>query len=140
MLRNADCAEDLDVAGGDAPIEPGTVMIIGGDGRLSPSIRPYDRCVAGVVSGAGDLKPGSVLGRDPDAGARLPIALTGRVWCRVDASSAPIETGDLLTTSSAAGHAMKALEPGRAFGAVIGKALAPLHSGQGLIPILVALQ
>ena len=45
----------------------------------------------------------------------------------------------LLTTSATPGHAMKA-ENLRAFGAVIGKAMEGLESGQGLIPILVALQ
>jgi hypothetical protein len=35
---------------------------------------------------------------------------------------------------------MKAADPARAFGAVIGKALAPLDGGRGLIPVLVALQ
>jgi hypothetical protein len=35
---------------------------------------------------------------------------------------------------------MKATDPTRAFGAVIGKALEPLDAGEGLIPILVALQ
>ena len=53
---------------------------------------------------------------------------------------APIEIGDLLTTSARPGHAMKAVESSRAFGAVIGKALEPLASGQALIPILIALQ
>jgi hypothetical protein len=35
---------------------------------------------------------------------------------------------------------MKAVDPIKAFGAVIGKALRPLKSGSGMIPILVALQ
>jgi hypothetical protein len=35
---------------------------------------------------------------------------------------------------------MKAVDPAKAFGSVIGKALRPLQSGRGLIPILVALQ
>lgn len=35
---------------------------------------------------------------------------------------------------------MKASDSVKAFGAVIGKALRPLGAGQGLIPILVALQ
>jgi hypothetical protein len=35
---------------------------------------------------------------------------------------------------------MKASEPGRAFGAVLGKALRPLSSGRGLVPIIVSLQ
>jgi hypothetical protein len=54
--------------------------------------------------------------------------------------SGAIEVGDLLTTSPTRGHAMKVDEPMKAFGAVIGKALRPLREGQGLIPILIALQ
>jgi hypothetical protein len=48
--------------------------------------------------------------------------------------------GDLLTTSDTPGHAMKTIDPLKAFGAVIGKALTPMDAGRGLIPILVALQ
>lgn len=139
ILSNADCAEDFDLAD-EAAVEPGTVMVIDSDGRLCACSRPYDRCAAGVVSGGNDLKPGIVLGRQEGVPGRRPIALTGRVWCRVEASSAAIETGDLLTTSSLRGFAMKAVDPTRAFGAVIGKALAPLAAGQALIPVLVALQ
>lgn len=43
-------------------------------------------------------------------------------------------------TSAIPGHAMRAGDPLRALGAVIGKALKPLQSGRGLIPILIALQ
>jgi hypothetical protein len=64
----------------------------------------------------------------------------GKVGCLVTAEETPIRVGDLLTTSDVPGHAMKALEPARAFGAVIGKALAPLTSGRGIIPIFIALQ
>ena len=64
----------------------------------------------------------------------------GKVYCKVDAQYAPIEVGDLLTTSPTLGHAMKAEDPWKAFGAVLGKALRPLAAGQGLIPILIALQ
>jgi hypothetical protein len=92
-----------------------------------------------VVSGAGSIKPGIVLG-DADDGGTVPIALAGRVYSKVDAGDAPIEVGDLLTTSEVAGHAMKATDPMKAFGAVIGKALKPLAKGRGLIPVLVALQ
>ena len=69
-----------------------------------------------------------------------PIALLGKVFCKVDAQFGPIEVGDLLTTSPTQGHAMRVADPLRAFGAVIGKALRPLAGGQGLIPILIALQ
>jgi hypothetical protein len=68
------------------------------------------------------------------------VALIGKVYCKVDADSGAIAVGDLLTTAATPGHAMKAADPARAFGAVIGKALAPLAKGCGLIPILVALQ
>jgi hypothetical protein len=35
---------------------------------------------------------------------------------------------------------MKAQDQGRAFGALLGKALRAIPNGQGLIPVLVALQ
>lgn len=139
QLLNADFAEDftiLDVA----TAEPGTVMVINEDGALQSSERAYDRRVAGVISGAGDYKPAIVLDKQQSANNRLPIALVGKVYCKVDASYAPVEVGDLLTTSPTPGHAMKAADPLKAFGAVIGKALRPLPEGQGLIPILIALQ
>jgi hypothetical protein len=96
--------------------------------------------VAGVISGAGDYKPGIVLDKQGSQLNRKPIALLGKVYCKVDASYAPIEVGDLLTTAPTPGHAMKAADPLKAFGAVIGKALRPLKAGCGLIPILIALQ
>jgi hypothetical protein len=45
-----------------------------------------------------------------------------------------------LTTSSVPGHAMKATDRERSFGAVIGKAMSPLEEGQGLVLVLVGLQ
>jgi hypothetical protein len=139
LLNNADCAEDFDVVGSEE-IEPGTVMVACEEGQLRESTEAYDRKVTGVVCGAGECKPAIVLGRTRSATKRLPIALMGRVYCKVDAEHSPIEVGDLLTTSSIRGHAMKVNDLLRAFGAVIGKALRPLTAGQGLIPILIALQ
>lgn len=138
-LKNADCAEEFEVAEA-ADCAPGTVMVIDDEGKLRPSREAYDRRVAGVLSGAGDLKPGIVLGKDRARTDRKPVALVGKVYCQADAQFAAIGVGDLLTTSPTLGHAMKAADPLRAFGAVIGKALRPLATGQGLIPILIALQ
>ena len=115
-------------------------MVLDQEGRLQQSQRAYDKRVAGVISGAGNYKPGLILDRQQARDNRLPVALVGKVYCRVDAQYAPIAVGDLLTTSSTPGHAMKATDPLKAFGSVIGKALQGLHSGQGLVPILVALQ
>jgi hypothetical protein len=61
-------------------------------------------------------------------------------FCKVDAEFGAIVPGDLLTTSPTPGHAMKATDPLRAFGALFGKALQRLSSGRGLLPILVTLQ
>lgn len=138
-LINADCAEDFDIA--DAGLaEPGTVMVLGDEGSLYQSHHPYDKRVAGVISGAGDYKPGLILDKQGSQGNRRPVALLGKVFCKVDAQFGSIEVGDLLTTSPTPGHAMRADDPFKAFGAVIGKALRPLTEGQGLIPILIALQ
>jgi Beta/Gamma crystallin len=138
-LTNADCAEDFDICEMEN-VEPGTVMVLNDDGKLRPSHHAYDKRVAGVVSGAGSYKPGIVLDKQPSEGKRQPIALLGKVYCKVDTQYAAIEVGDLLTTSPTAGHAMKAQDPLNAFGAVIGKALRPFQAGRGLIPILIALQ
>ena len=138
-LTNADCAEDFNI-GNDVTVEPGTVMVLGEEDALFPSQQPYDKRVAGVISGAGDYKPGIVLDKQQSSHKRQPVALLGKVYCKVDAHYGSIEVGDLLTTSATPGHAMKAGEPLQAFGAVIGKALRPLKDGQGLIPILIALQ
>ena len=69
-----------------------------------------------------------------------PVALTGRVWCKVDASFGAVTPGDLLTTSPTPGHAMKAGDGGRRSGATIGKAMTSLEAGRGLVLVLVNLQ
>jgi len=139
LLTGADCAENFDTVEA-ALIDPGTVVVIDAEGALRQSRMPYDRKVAGVVSGAGDYRHGLLLDKRSSDEGRVPVALVGKVYCKVDAQQSPIEVGDLLTTSPTPGHAMKATEPTKAFGAVIGKALRALPSGSGLIPILVALQ
>jgi hypothetical protein len=115
-------------------------MVIDDAGRLCESVEAYDRRVAGVVSGVGSLRPGIVLDRQANASNRATVALCGKVFCKVVADDSAIAVGDLLTTSRTPGHAMKATDAKRAFGAVIGKSLAPLAAGRGVVPILVALQ
>ncbi|MCP4363268.1 MAG: polymer-forming cytoskeletal protein, partial [Chloroflexi bacterium] len=137
---NADCAEDFDIVEAEE-VEPGTVMVLDQAGRLRQSSAAYDKKVAGVISGAGGYRPGIVLDQQHNVQSRrLPIALVGKVYCKVDADQSSVEVGDLLTTSTTPGHAMKASDHFKAFGAVIGKALHSLENGKGLIPVLVALQ
>jgi hypothetical protein len=137
LTDSADCAEHFDSVG-QRP-EPGTVMVIGAAGALRQSDEPYDSRVAGVVSGAGEYRHGLVLDKRSSEESRIPIALIGKVYCKVDANCSPIEVGDLLTTSWTPGCAMKAMNRERAYGAVLGKALEPLRNGFGLIKVLIAL-
>jgi antitoxin (DNA-binding transcriptional repressor) of toxin-antitoxin stability system len=137
ILFNADLAEEFDVAEG---VEPGSVVILDTDGVARCSDEPYDSRVIGVVSGAGSFKPGIVLDRRDSGRPRRPVAVMGKVSCLVDATVAPVRAGDLLTTAERPGHAMRAVDRARAFGAVLGKALYPLDTGVGLVPVLITLQ
>ena len=107
FLSNADCAEDFDISD-SRKAEPGTVMVLEQEGKLRQCTMAYDKKVAGVISGGGDCKPGIVMDKKPTHSVRQPVALMGKVYCKVDAQFCPVEVGDLLTTSSTAGHAMKA--------------------------------
>jgi hypothetical protein len=138
-VRLADFAEDFDVSA-EVEIEPGCVVVLDEAGAILESRSAYDRKVAGVISGAGNFRPAIILDRQPGQYKRTSVAMLGKVYCKVDANYAPIEVGDLLTTSPTRGHAMKADDQVKAFGSVIGKALRPHSEGRGLIPILIALQ
>ena len=131
-----DCAERFPVVDPTA-CEPGMVMVLGEDG-MSPCDQAYDRRVAGVISGAGGLEPGVELAAGNQEG-HVPLALTGRVFCWVDADEAPVALGDLLTSAPRRGHAMRAADRDRAFGSILGKAMAPLATGRALIPVLVTI-
>jgi hypothetical protein len=137
-LSGGDCAEEFDVHASES-IEPGSVVVFDEEGALTISQSAYDKRVVGVISGAGSFRPAVVMDRRISGRLRAPVALVGKVYCKVDASYGAVGLGDLLTTSPKPGWAMKAQDPVRAFGAVIGKAMAPLGEGAGLIPVLVAL-
>jgi len=141
QILGADLAESFPVEGDRAV--PGTVLMLGyrGAGTLRVSDEAYSRRVAGVVSGAHGLDAAVVLkGASFDAGGQVPVALSGRVWVKCDASRASIRVGDLLTTSHRAGHAMKATDASRMTGTILGKAMTELESGTGMVMVLVSLQ
>jgi hypothetical protein len=139
QINGADLSEQFDVTG-DVAIEQGMVVSIdpARPGKLTIAATEYDKKVAGIVSGAGGVRTGLVMGQAGTlAHGEHAVALTGRVWCQADASFAAIQPGDALTTSSTLGHAMKAVDHERARGAVIGKAMTGLDSGTGLVLVLV---
>jgi hypothetical protein len=144
ITGGSDLSELFDVSAGvGEAVAPGMVVSIdpANPGRLSVSGTAYDRMVAGVVSGAGGIETGLLMGqRGSEADGSLPVALTGRVYVWVDASYGSVTPGDLLTTSSTAGHAMKVSDYARSQGAILGKAMTSLGEGKGLVLMLVSLQ
>ena len=141
IAGGSDLAERFSEADGSVA-EPGTVMVIDPDnpGQIKLSAGAYDRKVAGIVSGAGDIRPGLTLHQEGVAEGDTVMAIAGRVYVKAEALSGPIEPGDLLTTSDMPGYAMKAMDDTRSHGAVIGKAMTGLKDGKGLVLVLVNLQ
>ncbi len=151
----ADLAEMLPAS---QKLEPGDVLVIGLDGKLARSTKPYEAAVVGVystkpaflggTSGANeavssrrlvDAKTGKrdvvPLGADGD----IPLAVSGVVPVKVCDENGPILPGDLLVSSSTPGYAMKA-GASAPQGTVIGKALAALENGTGTIKMLTMLR
>ena len=143
ITGGSDFSEMFDVRGKEK-IVPGMVVAIDpkNPGSLVPSAQVNDRRVAGIISGAGGVKTGMMMGqKDSIADGEYPVALSGRVYCLVDASKSAIQPGDMLTTSSTIGHAMKVKDRNSAAGAIIGKAMTALKQGEkGLVLVLVNLQ
>ena len=139
-ITGADIAEKFPTT---ETLEPGTVVEIDPDnpGHLRKARGAYNKRVAGVVAGANGLSKGIILGNLEGSENHTPIAISGRVWVYADATQEAIEPGDLLTTSDTPGYAMKASDPSRAHGTVIGKAMTRLEKGKtGMVLVLVNLQ
>lgn len=135
-----DVAESFPSVG--ALADPGSVLVIaeGSPGAVTLSTRPYDRRVAGIAAGANDYKPGITLrGLAPLPGA-VPVTLTGTAYCLASDENGPIRAGDLLTTSSLPGYAMRASDPARSHGAILGKAMEDLKGARGSVLVLASLQ
>lgn len=117
QAQYADLAENYK---SDSVYVIGTVVIFGGSSEVTISSTQYDSAVAGIVSGA----PAYLMNA---SSGNLPVALTGRVPCRV---MGPVSKGTVLTTSHLPGTAM-ALDPVKFVpGCVIGKSLENLEEGK----------
>jgi hypothetical protein len=121
----ADLAEYYE---GDKDYKPGVVVVFGGDKEVTASGIMNDTRVAGVVT----TNPAYIMNQE-QKGIKVCIALAGRVPCWVVGR---VKKGDLLTTASTHGCAMKANNP--TLGSIIGKALEDKDSGEaGVIQIAV---
>jgi hypothetical protein len=138
----ADLAEPFKITSGKDEISEGTVVVIDelNPGHLKMSDQGYDTHVAGVVSGANGISPGIQMQQKGALEGGKNVALTGRVYVQADTSNGAIKPGDLLTTSSAPGRAMKVTDHVKAAGAILGKAMTGLSEGKGMVLVLVTLQ
>ncbi len=164
----ADYAELIDVEGTEDAYEPGDVLVISDevDRAVELSTAPNSTRVIGVYSAdpgfiAGAGTPEEQIAQEEqalaDAGieknselsaaqiqlietsdGKIEVAIAGIVPVKVTDENGPIQRGDLLTTSSTPGHAMKAIDP--QIGTVLGKAMGVLESGTGVIEVLISLQ
>src|SRR5256885_2074831 len=123
-------------------IAKGSVVVIDDahPGQLKLSAQAYDTRVAGIVSGANGINPGISLQQEGALEGGQNVALSGRVYVQADATFGAIKPGDLLTTSSTPGHAMKVTNHSIAQGAILGKAMSSLKEGKGMVLVLVTLQ
>ena len=138
----ADLAEPFNITSGNGEVPQGAVVVIDeqNPGHLKLSDSPYDTRVAGVVSGANGVNPGIQMHQQGLIEGGKNVALTGRVYVQADASNGAIRPGDMLTTSSTPGYAMKVSDHARAAGAILGKAMTGLSEGKGMVLVLVTLQ
>lgn len=142
ITGGADLAEPFAMSEAPDQIEPGSIMAIDPDnpGSLKLSRVPYDTRVAGVVSGAGGVNPGLTLRQNGMLDEGRHLALSGRVYLRASTVNGAIRPGDMMTSSELPGIAMRATDREKSFGAVVGKAMTSLESGEGLVLVLVGLQ
>jgi hypothetical protein len=149
----ADFAEMMPAASGNNAYGAGDVLIIAPDGKLALSDRANATNLAGVYSAFLDDAATTEIAAHgigsygaSSQSQRVAVALVGIVPVKVTDENGPIHPGDLLTTSSSPGHAMRArsvvingveIYP---TGTILGKALEAWGHGDGVIQVLVTLR
>lgn len=138
----SDFAEALPANGNKTDYEPGDVLVIStqAQGKVEKTSHPYDTRVAGIYS----TRPG-MLGAEKNGTSRVdaddvPVAIVGIVPTKVSTMNGAIRVGDLLTTSTIPGYAMRCASRVRCVGAVVGKAMELLARNNGVIKVLVMLR
>jgi len=139
----ADYAEMYPVASDVEPgdlVAPGSESVLTKDGdqitKLIKTNKPYQETMIGIISDPTKITDFNAIGYNIDEKDNpQPVSLSGRVLVKVSTENGPIEPGDLLTSSSIPGVAMKATKAGP----VIGKALEAFNGSQGKVMVFVNL-
>lgn len=144
----ADYAESMRTSDARATLEPGDVLAI--DPRHVHAVQKSRAANSPLVAGVYSTKPTILAvgdhGLDDSLAGEVPVAMLGIVPTKVSAENGPVQTGDLLTTASTPGYAMKVSATKVAgtvvypTGTILGKALEPLAKGMGVIEVLVTLR
>ncbi|MCB0835229.1 MAG: hypothetical protein KDE26_03415 [Bacteroidetes bacterium] len=119
-------------------LEPGDVVLIDPTDPKGVllSDQPYNKMAIGIYSGANGVKPGMILSQEGVLDGDIPVAIAGQVYVKV---TGKVNPGDLLTSSNIPGHAMKAKNYKKAFGAIIGKAIST-NDENGFALVLIGRQ
>lgn len=121
--RYADLAENYQA---DAEYDQGTVLDFGGEFEVTLALAD-SRKIAGIVS----TNPAYLMNTDLKGSNVVPLALQGRVPCKVTGT---VKKGDMLI-SAGNGFAKSCDEP--KIGAVVGKALEDFNGETGIIEVVV---
>ncbi len=138
----ADLSELINVS---EAVEPGDVV------ELDPNKPQFYRKAHGssqLIAGVITTEPGFILGNNAEAKSirkttkfntigKPMLALMGTVPVKVTTENGSIRPGDLLTVSSKPGYAMLCRDIKECEGAIVGKALEGLESGDRMILVLV---
>jgi hypothetical protein len=106
----------------DADYPPGTVVEFGGEYEITISSSSHSTAVAGIIS----TNPSYLMNSTQTGEYVLPVALTGRVPCRVQG---PVRKGDVLVASSTPGVAQRIgmnWQPG----CVVGKSMEAIDTAE----------
>jgi len=139
-IGSADAAEWVEIS---ESVDPGDVLVF--DPEHPSHYRPSQEECSALVAGVVSTEPGVVLGSAPATpypplttyDSQAVLALIGIVPVKVTDEGGPIQPGDLLVTSSSAGHAMRWPGPGPCPCALVGKALEPMTGESGVILVLL---
>lgn len=115
----------------DVPYAPGTLVEFGGEAEVTITTVSSSTKVAGIVS----TEPAYLMNSGEDDPNAVPVALVGRVPCRVVGQ---IEKGDRLVSSNIPGVAKKLNLTEYQPGCIVGKALDSYDSNEpGIIEVVV---